>query len=727
MRNVIQVSSEFLIQARLIFLAIAALLPCVSGLAEPQPFHAQLRGLDLRIHPETGGLLEMTYAGLKLLEAAPEEASLLDMAWPAFGFEPLRLGTRYSKDVRIEENDGAVEIHWNALGLSRDFAPRGRVAATVRLAPAPDGASLILSVSIDNQSEFSIPQILFPDFSGLRPFAGEEDTALRTCGFNKKPFVELKLPGDDGRWYAARRNWLELKSGAYDKSMAARWLDFGSLQGGFSLFPRLWSWGPLNPAGEPVSDHVWLHLPQDGAGLRLMCEHRTTVAPGTQWTSPEYVLTPHKNGWAKGIAPFREWVLSNVARPHPFPARLRETLGYRTVWMAQQYAQADPAAPTVVWRFSDLPGLAEECRDHGLNEMVLWLWQPWELPHLPSPELGTLEEFNIALAQCREIGVNVSLFVSVMTLLDPLGAKYGWTDAKEHWGYHTDFVPMLRPYYGQASRGSFAEQTHPGWQADVSASLLKMIERGWNSITWDQAFYAADEPNLTAIFSQVRQAARARDPESTFAAEDLNNLDLDSRWLDYTWNWVLFDESLDLRALVNAYPTPRFNVNAGSSPGTVKRLFMDHLFMNVLPSKPENINGSARIAEYPELSQALKTCAQLHAQFLPYFEDGLLIGDCILTTPCHNARVNAYVLPDRLLLLAMNTVAGPRDIELSVDIGPWLDTARGPYTIISYDERGEASSPREQTQERWEEVMRAQPPGELFLLEVVSSRTHLQP
>ena len=81
--------------------------------------------------------------------------------------------------------------------------------------------------------------------------------------------------------------------------------------------------------------------------------------------------------------------------------------------MAQQYVADDPNAPTVVWRFRDLPELADECIEHGLNEMMLWGWQPWDIPSDAWPQLGTKEEVQQALDACRAKGVNVSFFVSV--------------------------------------------------------------------------------------------------------------------------------------------------------------------------------------------------------------------------------------------------------------------------------------------------------------------------
>ncbi len=429
-------------------------------------------------------------------------------------------------------------------------------------------------------------------------------------------------------------------------------------------------------------------------------------------------MTPHRHGLAKGIEPFRAWVKGNVQRSHPLPEHLRRTLGYRSVWIAQQYAPADPETPTVVWRFRDLSNLADECRAYGLNETVLWLWGPWEIPNQPSAELDTIEEFNRGIAECRAKGVNVSLFISVMTLLNPTPAKYGQTDGREDWVYHTDFIPMLRPYYGKASRGSFADPNHPGWQADITASLLRMVERGWTSITWDQTLHKHAAPNLETLFAKVRVAACQKDPEATFVGEYLNNLDLDSRWLDYTWNWALFDEHMDWRALVNAYPTPRFDDNVGTSPRAAKQLFADHLFLNILPSKPEGINGSAGITDRPELACALTLCATLHERFQTYLADGLLVGDNLLSEPCREARINGYLLPGKALILALNTGTQPRFIAFTLDMAPWLSSPSGRYVITAYDESGSARATRVEGDASWKETIPLLAPNELALFEI---------
>lgn len=61
--------------------------------AEPgEPVRAELNGLRVAIDPDSGGLRELEYDGVKFLQAGTGSASLLDAAYPGYGFEPLRLG-----------------------------------------------------------------------------------------------------------------------------------------------------------------------------------------------------------------------------------------------------------------------------------------------------------------------------------------------------------------------------------------------------------------------------------------------------------------------------------------------------------------------------------------------------------------------------------------------------------------------------------------------------------
>ena len=173
------------------------------------------------------------------------------------------------------------------------------------------------------------------------------------------------------------------------------------------------------------------------------------------------------------------------------------------------------------------------------------------------------------------------------------------------------------------------------------------------------------------------------DPESTFSGEELWNLEVDCEWLDYTWNWGAYG---DCQAFVNAFPAPRRNVNINRSVREARFAFMDNLILNVWPSKPDGINGSERIANVPELSRTLKTCAGLRKQFLPYFTDGVLIGNCLLREVSPGVRLSAYVLPDRVLAIVLNQGAEAA-LSFGYDLEPWVP-GHATFTATQFDEAG---------------------------------------
>ena len=70
------------------------------------------------------------------------------------------------------------------------------------------------------------------------------------------------------------------------------------------------------------------------------------------------------------------------------------------------------------------------------------------------------------------------------------------------------------------------------------AGCNKLDDAGLSSICWDVYTGRKEEPNLFTLTKQIRATAKQKDPESTFSGEALNNLELESEALDYTWNWV---------------------------------------------------------------------------------------------------------------------------------------------------------------------------------------------
>src|ERR1051326_6373718 len=119
--------------ARSLFRLILAIGFCAFGHAqEPTTLNFSVNGLSISVDRHTGSLLRLDYPATGvILDAPPQKAGLLDLAYPIDSFVPMRLASRFSRTKVTKEGNGGVIITWDSLGPSRDnFAlPRGNVYA----------------------------------------------------------------------------------------------------------------------------------------------------------------------------------------------------------------------------------------------------------------------------------------------------------------------------------------------------------------------------------------------------------------------------------------------------------------------------------------------------------------------------------------------------------------------------------------------------------------------
>ncbi len=670
-------------------------------ITEGAPFEFSLNGLHFTIDKKTGSILRVYSSEIgTVLETPPDSASIIDLAYPIQKFEPLRLASRYTKNAKIEVSDKEVTISWEKLGASRNFHFPGYVAASIQFKAASDNKSVILKAIINNQSQQTIPQVMFPDLMGLLPFAGEDKTQFRTAAFTVAPFEILKPSIETVPFYATGllhhgNGWAEYKSGKY-RSFSEKlvdWLDFGDVNRGFSLFARRW---------EPEDPHVslMLHRSEISGKIRLLFAHSIKIAPGEEWHSDEYWLTSHQHGWAEGIEPFRAWVKKNWSRKYPLPQHIKRGMGFRTIWMANGIEDDSLDA---IYRYKDLPRLAKESKEHGLNEMAIWFWCPYlQLPIKTLDYLGTEQELIDAVAECKQLGVNISLFVSVLYLADPSASRYGLTPKKEaSWTYHPELIPEFNPSYASWNWSVLANQNDPKWQGDVFASFKKFIDLGLTSFVWDVFSASSTKPNIYDLAAKIRDTAFAHDPQAVFAGEGGCDIGQDYKYLDYMWNWNWnWPTYKDFRAFTSIFSAPRLNVNIDNSAKVVKYCFADNAYMNIMPSPPDGINASDLIVNHPPVSQALQQCAKLRQQFLSYFDNGELIGNCILTKECDSTHVSAYVLPDKVLMILVNS-GNERSLKFSCNPDYWLTSITGKYNVKIYNSDGDLVGTEEIEQGEW--------------------------
>jgi hypothetical protein len=695
---------------RLLFCILFSLSLLVAGQgAEDSFYKVRLNGMDLWLDRQTGSIEYLSSPSTSvLLEGTREHSGLLDVAYPTSEFTPLRLASRFSKAEILRKGD-SVEIRWQGLAPSRsNFAPHeGYVSAQVTIRPAQDGKSLVLSCEIQNHSKVPIPQILFPDLWGLVPFNGIEGTELRFARGVVRPFTVPYRRPESAQFYVENVGWQQYPSaGGYYTQNALRWLDFGGLGGGLSAFQRKW--------GTPDRPDVLTYRSElDPMHLRLAWQHKGPIEPGQTWDSGEFWLTAHPGGWAKGIEVYRDYV-HQVNPPRALPAHIRDGLGYQTIWMVQT-PERDPTQ--AAFRFKDLPRVAQDAHQYGLDELVLWGWSDsFTLPIHSSPLLGTEQELLQGIRQAKALGVNVAPFVSIHIILTHGVARYGVNPGHDDWTYHPELIPQFEPFYAHDNDGTFVDDNNLLWQQDARATLTEWAKWGMSSLSFDQFIYKeapGQKPGLIKMIEDVRAVARSEDPQSTFSSESCTDLELDSSILDYTWNWT---DYLDAGPLVSVLRSPRLNCDIDDSPVAVKKCFAEGLFLNVMPSKVDEPNGTALISDKPPLARALKSVASLHGQFLSYFVEGSALGESVLERPT-TAFVRAYSQGNGVLVWVLNDHPEAQQVVLRSDLSLWLPTS-GSYRVKYYDQDGKLlrDSPLENAS--WLGITDRLQPGEMAAFEI---------
>jgi hypothetical protein len=335
---------------------------------------------------------------------------------------------------------------------------------------------------------------------------------------------------------------------------------------------------------------------------------------------------------------------------------VREALGYRTIWIAEQYPD-DP--DSIKYYFDDLPKIASDMLDHGLIDLSIWGAFDQILPlgpeHFPV-SLGGFAKFKENAAALRSMGIDIVPFVSFVSIWRDTCPRYGLQigPAQAGWSENLKGIPNFQTPYMERYCCCVIDQSTKLWQEDVMASLRFLRdEAGTPSIGWDQYIGNNIEGGVSDIISAYRRETKELYPDATFSSESTFNYEADIDALDYTWDWEYWPGTGDCRPYIHVVGTTRPNMIIDNNPLHVKLCFMDNIFMNVYPSKPGDINGSAYIYEYPELSASLKHAAYYRRKYLSFFTDGIIAGDCILSHEAVGARITAYEYQDRTLIFIL--------------------------------------------------------------------------
>lgn len=570
----------------------------------------------------------------------------------------------------------------------------------------------------------------FPDLRGLKPLTTPSDeTILRMSNAAINPFQG-----------AAFRQ--EYAGGLY-QPYALRWIDYGTFGFGLSVFHE--AWGKEDSPGHARPSLVVERIATDNGSLRIAWKNNRPLAAGEAWISDRFWFRGHAGGWAKGIESFRSYVKSQRALPEwqrsvEVPKHVREGIGFRTAWMVE--GQETECSPKRYFGFNQVSELAKESAQHGLKEMVLFGAVRYSLPPLVlERKAGTKAEFLKQLNDIKSLPenqrANVSLFFNVNNTLNPIFPERHDVDypaslcplqaptevvgfnrfdkEKGFWTYDSHMVPGQEYHFKPA--GIHPVQ-HQSFTVNYSESMLTRLKDSMT--TWAQAgvsSWAMDEADdagnndFYKKMKEIRSAVAQSNPQATFAGEPFyGNLERAVSVLDYTWSWL---DYTDAGPFQNVIKFPRLSVNVNKSPRIVKMAFAEGLYLNVMPSKPKHPNGSSWIKESADLSRALITTSKLRAdsKFLPYFTDGVAIGDSILTKaserfvranknnhiggatlkmppleyPLSFIRAHYLESQKKVLIVILNNASSSRAINFFPDVNGWVAPT---IRTLSYTEGG---------------------------------------
>ncbi|MHC4122953.1 MAG: hypothetical protein ACYSSI_05210, partial [Planctomycetota bacterium] len=294
--------------------------------------------------------------------------------------------------------------------------------------------------------------------------------------------------------------------------------------------------------------------------------------------------------------------------------------------------------------------------------------------------------------------VNVSLFTSIKFVKNPEKLKrYQLPSKPIAYTYNPELIPNRDPYYicetypvqPQAYFNiSYRSET---WQKDALQELSSWIEKGITSFTWDIiAGGDGRAAKMADFFMKIRKQAMAVDPNATFSGEHLMSSEFGSQFVDYTWNWWGYCHKELLYSTaprMNILSTPRINANVSGGSLYPRKAFTTGLYLNVMPAKLDSTTATGRISETEALSATLKELAALRRQFLPYFVEGSVIGDCVLSEPVPSVWVVGHQLGNKLLVIVLNDQDIPKQVVLKSDLSLWLPTAQV-YQVKRYDTTG---------------------------------------
>lgn len=643
---------------------------------EPRTVAFDLDGSSVELDTNRAAITRVTAAGYDLV-AVEHATSLLRLAIPVEGYAAHWVEVGGSPS-RVERDGGTVRMVFDSVQSQHADLP---VHVDIDATPTADG--LVLRARIRNDSDLEIPQVVFPQLTGLVPRAPQAPMRLQLAGRCLRPFEELVMRPDD-------LSFLEVPLQEYiyygSLDMTMKWLDVGDADAGLTVYGR---------SSRYTTQGLLAERPdRDAERLNLRWAHYPPLAPGQSWDSEDVVLLPHAGDWYAGADAYRGFVVDRY--PYRAPKRIREALAIRSIWPAVRNTP-----PT--FRFDEIPEYAAEVADPelGVGEVVLWHW--WlknGYPIVIDDRLGNEADLRTALAACRHQGVAMSLFVSHHILRDSDETDPDWLHRNKtgravvwNWTYSSDYVPKFPVLFAATHSMVKASALSPAWRKTGLEEYRRIMNLGAESICFD-VYYSWIEPNysasadgpadaegeaLIAFGEAAREIIHAERPEGSFSGEWPSDLKVPV--MDYTWDWRNAYDVAACAPFRYVFPQFRLNANVGAHPRGPVVAFMEAALLNLMPGGLK----TQRLSDHPELLELLRGLNRLRRQFLPFFTEGRFRHLEASTVTGGDARV--YTHDGDVLVIAANPSDEEAQLRVRVDLVA-LGMGDGPWSVSAHDLSG---------------------------------------
>ena len=158
---------------------------------------------------------------------------------------------------------------------------------------------------------------------------------------------------------------------------------------------------------------------QEPERVSLQVVQLNYVAPKSSKTGQTIVLAPYSGDWHAGVDIYKSW-RETWFKPPVSPTWAEDVSSWQQI-------QINSSEDRLLFPYRDLVTYGKDCAAAGVKAIQLTGWntggQDRSYPnHDTDPRLGTKEELAHAIAQCREMGVEIILF-----------NKYIYTDITTEW------------------------------------------------------------------------------------------------------------------------------------------------------------------------------------------------------------------------------------------------------------------------------------------------------